>query len=318
MSTPAAVVLAILALGVSALRTAPPPAAPYQVRRHGPERLKMAYGDPLRQVRDHLVARINRDRALHSVRPLRYDPRLSLVGDRFCLDAAMAGSTGHWDVMGRAPYVRWGLAGGVDFHSQNAGSYSNSGGSVEGSPEAIALEIHRQMMAEEPPDDGHRQTILNPLLTHVGIGLAQVGGEFRMTQEFSRVAFEWIEIPDRPVPSGTRVEFAAKPLAGYEVGIVEVAFEPPAKPATPRELSRRGGYGYPKAYRTFRPKLRGGWLYRGGDQGNFDVSESGVFRIRFACDKGPGAYFVLCYVRRKGDRNPEMAPATAAMIAATR
>ena len=55
------------------------------------------------------------------------------------------------------------------------------------------------MMDERPPDDGHRQTILNPLLTHVGIGLAQVGGEFRITEEFSRVAFEWLEVPDRPL-----------------------------------------------------------------------------------------------------------------------
>ena len=28
------------------------------------------------------------------------------------------------------------------------------------------------MMAEKPPDDGHRRAILDPLWTHVGIGVA--------------------------------------------------------------------------------------------------------------------------------------------------
>ena len=42
------------------------------------------------------------------------------------------------------------------------------------------------MMAEKPPDDGHRQAILDPLWTHVGIGVALEGGEFRMTEEFTR------------------------------------------------------------------------------------------------------------------------------------
>ena len=42
------------------------------------------------------------------------------------------------------------------------------------------------MMREVQPHDGHRTTILDPYATHVAIGLAWEGGEFRITQEFIR------------------------------------------------------------------------------------------------------------------------------------
>ncbi len=317
-----AALLALAAAALAALGSAAAgsvaysaPAAPgFGMLHLGPERLVISYPDAQGTVKGHLVARINRDRQLHGVPPLRYDARLALTGDRFTHDQALAASNGHWDPAGRPPYVRWGLAGGVDFHSQNAGSYSNSGGIVPDAIEAIALQIHESMMDERPPDDGHRQTILNPLLTHVGIGLAQVGGEFRITEEFSRVAFEWLEVPDRPLRPGTIAAFSGKPLAGLEVGVVEIAFEPPPRKLTTRELNSRGSYSYPRAYKTLYPKLRNGGFYRSGEAGEFDIRQDGAFSLQFRCDQGPGYYFVLCYVRKRGERNPQMFPATAAMV----
>lgn len=311
--TPGVVSIAV-ALGAMTV-TAAQPAPPYRLVRHGPERLQAPYNDPQRATKEVLIARINRDRSLHGVPPLQHDPRLSLAGDRFCLDQAMTGVRGHWDVEGRAPYVRWGLAGGLDYHVQNTGSYSSSAGQLDETAEAIALQLHMSMMDEKPPDDGHRRTILDPLLTHVGIGLSQAGGELRLAQEFSRVALDWIELPDRPVPRRTVVEFAGKPLAGYEVGLVEIAYEPLPRKLGARD-AHRSSYGYPEALLALRPKLPQGWFYAGGRTGDFDVGPGGEFRLQFPCNRGPGYYFVLCYVRRTGDREGEMRPATAAMITA--
>lgn len=95
--------------------------------RLGPARIALAYDDPREADKRVLLDQINRDRAASGAPPLRYEPRASLVGDLFCLDAA-------------------------------------------------------------PPRDGHRRTILNPDYTHVGIGFAVAGGEFRLTEEFTRVA----------------------------------------------------------------------------------------------------------------------------------
>src|SRR5204863_10208925 len=90
----------------------------------GPERTAIGYDDSRAEDKRALLERINRDREAAGVPALRYEPRATLVGDAFCLDAALSGSGGHWDVHGRAPYLRWGLAGGVDYHAENVASYS--------------------------------------------------------------------------------------------------------------------------------------------------------------------------------------------------
>ena len=81
--------------------------------RLGPDRTAVVYDDPREGEKRALLARINRDRAAAGVPPLHYEPRASLVGDLFCLDAALRGFWGHWDDRGRPPFVRWGLAGRI-------------------------------------------------------------------------------------------------------------------------------------------------------------------------------------------------------------
>jgi uncharacterized protein YkwD len=249
---------------------------PARVLRSGPERTRIAYDDPRANDKHVLFERINRDRTLHGVAPVEYDPRAALVGDLFCLDGALSGSWGHWDLQGRAPYVRWGLSGGVDFHAENAAAWNADSGRLDTPVGEILIRSHESMMAETPPADGHRRTILDPQWTHVGVGIGAVGGQFRMTQEFTRVGFEWIEIPAEPVRAGAVVTFAGKPLLGWEVGLIEVRFEPPPRQLTRSEIAQRGSYGYPPVIATERPPApspfgvvdergpiehhRGGWL----------------------------------------------------------
>jgi len=239
------------------------------------------------------------------------------VGDAFCLDQAFAGTTGHWDVRGRAPYVRWGLAGGVDFHVQNAGAFSNSEGRLDRPMVAMLLELHEAMMDEKPPADGHRRTILDPSLTHVGLGMARVGGEFRMSQEFTRVSFDWIDVPDRPLPPGALATFGGKPKAGWVVGRVEVRFEPQPLPLTAGDRRGQGSYDYPPIVRALRAWFPGRQLLSGRED-HFDVHRDGSVFARFRLDAGPGYYFVVCQLaRRLGlERTDTLEAATAAMVTA--
>ncbi|MGH9885249.1 MAG: CAP domain-containing protein, partial [bacterium] len=217
--------------------------------RHGPERLAIAYDDPHRAEKDVLFARINRDREEAGVPPVAYEPRAALVGDLFCLDTAMEGAFGHWDLRGRAPFLRWAQAGGVDFHTENAASYSVSSGRVDRPLTELLLKTHAEMMAERPPADGHRRAVLDPNHTHVGIGLAVVGGEFRMTEEFTAVAFEWIEIPSRAVRAGEWASFAGLVSSGTDIETIEVRHEPPPRPLSLHDLQQRGSYAYPRIVR---------------------------------------------------------------------
>jgi uncharacterized protein YkwD len=300
-------------LTACALLRGPDHPRPGQIRL-GPERLAIDYAEPYAAEKRALLERINRDRARHGVAPVAYEPRAALVGDLFCAEAARAGTRGHWDAAGRAPYLRWGQAGGVDYHAQNAASFSSSGGSLSLPILDLLLERHEAMMAEQPPDDGHRRTILDPLFTHVGIGIGTDRGEFRMTEEFTRVAFEWVEVPRGPLPPGATATLAAKALRGWEIGLVEIRHEPPPRPILPRDPRFLGAYAYPPVVRALRPDPGAGFVYASGSRGDFAARRGGRFTVSFRLDQGPGAYVVLCYVRRRGRWEEKMHPATAALV----
>jgi uncharacterized protein YkwD len=291
-----------------------PPRYPTEVVRHGLDRLAIPYDDPQRHVKENLFARINRDRAEAGLPPVAYEPRAALVGDHFCLDAAMAGTVGHWDLQGRTPYLRWALAGGLDYHSQNTASYSFSSGSVDRPLADLLLEAHEIFMAERPPRDGHRRAVLDPTNTHVGIGMAVVGGEFRMSEEFTSVALPWIELPAKPLRAGEWASFASGVPDVLEVESIELRHEPEPRALKRGDLVNRGAYRYPRLVRRYDPHLPAGLVYRGGGRGDFEVKRGRVF-LGFPLSEGPGHYFVLAYVRRAATTGP-LWPVTAAMITA--
>ena len=175
---------------------------------------------------------------------------------------------GHWDLAGRAPYDRFADAGGIDWHAENF-SGSSRRGAVFHPDELVGLllEAHGRMMAEKPPDDGHRRTILDPLWTHVGLGVALEGGEFRMTEEFTRHAVEWVERPARRVRAGRTVPVNVQLPKGWNLAGVEIAHERFPRPLTAKEISRRGSYGFPPASQKLLPRLASGFQYPDGSAG---------------------------------------------------
>ncbi len=309
-------VLAILLSGCGGgpgpTRTAPPGFV-----RYGAERDRIDYPEREPAAKKALFRRINADRQAAGVPPLAYDLLAAKVGDDFCLEAAKERFTGHWDLAGRPPYLRWALAGGVDFHGQNVGGVSRRGWDVtEKEIATLLLGSHRSMMEERPPADGHRRAILDPNWTHVGIGVAWVGGEFRMTEEFVRRVAEWVEVPAGPARAGSTVPFRAKLPSGWSAGVLEAAFEPPPSPLTREEINARSRYGYPAGFLKLFPQLPPRVLYPDGGRGDFAVSD-GRIEASIPLSKGAGSYYVLLYAG-KGQPSPgrTLSPVLAARIAA--
>jgi uncharacterized protein YkwD len=285
--------------------------------RYGEDRGRIGYAEREAAAKKKLFRRINADRAAYGAPPVEYDLLAAKVGDVFCLDAARGNFVGHWDLAGRPPYLRWALAGGVDFHGQNAGSVSRKGlDIVPGEIAALLLESHERMMEERPPDDGHRRAILDPKWTHVGIGVAWERGEFRMTEEFVRRVAEWVEVPAGPVAAGSGAPFRAKLPSGWSAGVIEVAFEGAPAPMTREEILRRDRYGLPPAFQTLLPVLPPRVRYEGGGTGEFPVS-GGRIEARIPLSKGPGSYYVLLFAE-KGSPSPgrKLTPVVAARIEA--
>lgn len=243
-----------------------------------------------------------------------YDLLGAKVGDAFCLDAATARTSGHWDSAGRPPYLRWALAGGVDYQAENFSSLTRTGGDVEESEvSGLLLDAHGQMMAERPPDDGHRRTVLDPEWTHVGIGAAVAGGEFRMVEEFSRRVAEWVEVPRGPLPAGARAPFAVKLPAGWKLVSLEVGFEPAPRPMSREEIRRRGSYSYPALSQHFLARVPAHAQYRDGSRGEVDVVR-GVVRAGIPLLSGPGNYYVFVFAAPGSYEGRPLSPLAAALI----
>lgn len=265
------------------------------LRRLGPDRDEIAYTEPAAAAKRKLLRRINSDREAGGLTRLGYDLLAAKVGDEFCAGAARGRFMGHWDLEGRPPYLRWALAGGVDSHGENAASVTRTGWAVrEEEIAALLLDSHARMMSERPPEDGHRRAILDPKWTHVGIGVAWEGGEFRMTEEFVRRVAEWVEIPSGPVPAGSAATIRVQLPADWAVGSIEVAFDPEPVPLTREEINRRGAYGLPPPFRSLLPLLQGGFHYAGGGLGDFPVV-AGRIEARIPVDRGPGSYYAILF-----------------------
>jgi uncharacterized protein YkwD len=117
-----------------------------------------------------LFKRINQDRAANNLPALAWEPRLERSGRQH--DLVMAGGCG---LMHQCPHepelgtrisnqrVQW----------QAVGENIGEGGPVFSNDAAASMVsmIHQGMMAEKPPDDGHRRNLLSKDFHRIGISI---------------------------------------------------------------------------------------------------------------------------------------------------
>jgi hypothetical protein len=301
--------MALAALPLAGSRDATP-------RRVIISRLAPDYAERAPEAKAELLEVINGERRARGVPPVTYDLLGAKVGDEFCEDGARNRTTGHWDLAGRAPYLRWALAGGIDHHAQNFAAESRRGYGFTEPVAELLKKMHAEFMAERPPNDGHRKTVLNPIWTHVGIGFAIVEGEMRMTEEYSRRVLEWVELPAGPVKAGRSALVVIKLPRGWDVGAVEVAYEGFPTPMSRSQIAARGSYGLPSAWRTLRPYPPAGTRWESGDRGDFRPAAGGRIEMTVPLDRGPGHYFLVVFAAEAEARGKLLLPVAAPMLTA--
>lgn len=136
-------------------------------------------------VREELLDAINEHRLALGRAPLHVDPIAQAAAQYQADDMLHAAVMRHEDANGRTPMQRYAAMGGhAGWYAENVGWY---GLEVAGKTELwSAIEkLDVQMMAEQPPDDGHRQNIISERYSAVGIGLSVGPHGLYLAEDFS-------------------------------------------------------------------------------------------------------------------------------------
>ena len=124
---------------------------------------------------------VNQARANAGVAPLTIDPRIHGETLQHSRDMICYGF-GHFVPPGTTPASRMAAAGVTfNWHGENIGEAG------EGTDLQKVMWLFNSMMAEQPPNDGHRQNILSPHFTITGIGIfvENGSGSLWMTEDFA-------------------------------------------------------------------------------------------------------------------------------------
>lgn len=267
-------------------------------------------------LRAHVLRLINTDRQLYGLAPVALDDHASIIGDAFCRQQIQHGTNGHFTIDGLAPYMRYSFAGGNDGLTENAAAWSATYAFSERALYEMARRSQDAMMAEMPPNDGHKKAILDPHATHVGVGLAWHRGEFRLVHEFLRRYIDWTQPVVRRARLDEKVTIAGKPLDGAVIDAISVHHEPVPKPITAAVANAVVNYTLPAKRNDYLPRLSGsakasnGMMevvrreYADGRRGEVRLARDGAFTFDVPFPDGPGIYTVVVWIRRGGTSVP--------------
>ena len=201
--------------------------------------------------------------------------------------------------------------------SENAAAWSANYTFTQRALYEMSRRSQDAMMAEMPPGDGHKRTILDSHANYVGIGLAWEKGEFRLAHEFIRRYIDWTRVLPRHAKVDQQVLVAGRPLHGTRIEAITVHHE--AAPETMSALVANAFHQYalpdkrkeyvPRLPRQVRRRADGSieilsQEYTDGRRGDFRLAEDGSFSFPVPFTEGEGVYTVVVWVRKPGAANP--------------
>jgi len=193
-------------------------------------------GDPqtYRFAQDYTLMLINMERERDGLPGLHDDVLAAQVAREHAVDMLTRGYFSHWDPEGEKPTRRYNLAGG--YHALTENIYSQQSQNLQ------LRETLELMMKTLMDSAGHREAILSPDSTHVGIGFAARGRQLYADQEFiTRIGGEY-ECP-LAATVGREVTFRGRfDPQRYSFSHVLIGAENRPEPLTKDWLSQTGEY----------------------------------------------------------------------------
>jgi uncharacterized protein YkwD len=267
----------------------------------------------LTQAQALMIDLVNRDRQSQGLAPVAFDGGApSRAAERHARDMAQSAFLGHWGLDGSVPESRLTEAGGVDMVLENAlclvDERKRAIEGVQTFSRAQIIEAERMFFEELPPNDGHRQNILKPWHTHVGIGLVMVRPGPNeivfpcVVQEFIDRYGEHAAIPRKLAP-GASLHLESTLAAGIAGGAVGLVKLPPVEMLPVKIANTRRSYPVPEPEETFWPK---GFKTRLPVQLSGQVATGQKLTFDLPMGKTPGLYEVSIWARLPGHKDYRM------------
>ena len=247
-----------------------------------------------------MLEAINADRSTQGLPPVAWDETAARAGQAHAEEMASAGYFSHWDLSGHGPDYRYAQAGGQDAVLENIYTYWYRYDNGQPAPIEDWEGVIRAAQASLMQSPGHRQNILDPAHTHVGVGIAYhaVTGDVRITQEFIN---RYVVL--RPLPAsvalGTDIVLQGELLPGASEPLINLAYEPFPQPLSLETLGTTGTFISPaEIYEAIHPEA---------DEQRFEAT----FPLNY--EGRAGLYHVRVWVQVVGQR----VPAVDAIVAVT-
>ena len=232
------------------------------------------------EIRANLLEMVNEERAVAKVSPLAMDELATTVATKHAIDMATGEFASHWGRDGLKPYHRYSFAGGTHATQENVSAADNTWSTKLKDLKQDTAYLHVRLYQEQPPNDGHRRTILAPQQTHVGFGLAVEKLRLRLVELFVAQHVK-VEPVRRLAKPGAQISFAAKLLQpDYILNHIEVFYEPLPKTPELDWLRESRSYSLPDESRVLRPKAPPPFVYADRTLGDIDVFPDGSFSSR--------------------------------------
>jgi len=254
--------------------------------------------DDVLLAREQLLRMVNEERSQAGLGKLELDDLACNVAREHALDMAKGEFLSHWGSDGRKPYHRYSFAGGTDAVQENASAADNIQSLAPTGVLKDLHDMHLSMLNEKPPNDGHRRTILFPVHTHVGFGIALQGFHLRLAELYVAKYVRVDPIPQRVKPKQS-VLFSGRVLnPENELAGVDVYYEPLPTPPQIEWLRVARSYGMPDERESFQPRLPAGLLYTDGTKGEIEMLAGRNFRVRIPLSRIPGINTIMVWVSK--------------------
>ncbi len=193
---------------------------------------------------------INQDRSTAGgLAAVSLDPQLAAQQHAYSM--LINGYLSHWDTQGLKPYMRYTIAGGSEYVSENVafiqaiGNYRTTA-SVEDAVKRLEYEM---VYNDASHDWGHRDNILDPYHTGVSIGIAYNADSVYLVQDFTSDYLNWtapITMSGTGIVTLSGTLSGANGVTGDSIQMVQVFYDPTPSPLNASQLSGspyNGEYG---------------------------------------------------------------------------